>query len=45
MQKTIDHIITNFPERVGEINELGDPETIELLSNDGNVDIRYYIFK
>ena len=45
MQSTIDHMLTNYQDKINDLNALGEPEPVELIDDKGNVLNKYYIFK
>jgi hypothetical protein len=45
MQSTIDNILTNYQDKMNDLNALGEPEPVELIDDKGNVLNKYYIFK
>ena len=45
MQSTIDNMLTNYQDKMNDLNALGEPEPVELIDDKGNVLNKYYIFK
>ena len=45
MQSTIDNMLTNYQDKINDLNVLGEPEPVELIDDKGNVLNKYYIFK
>jgi hypothetical protein len=45
MQSTIDNMLTNYQDKMNDLNSLGEPEPVELIDDKGNVLNKYYIFK
>jgi hypothetical protein len=45
MQSTIDNILTNYKDKMDDLNALGEPEAVELTDDKGNTTSKYYIFK
>jgi hypothetical protein len=45
MQSTIDNMLTNYKDKMNDLNELGEPEVVELTDDKGNTTSKYYIFK
>ena len=45
MQSTIDHMLTNYPNKINDLNSLGEPEPVELIDDKSNVLNKYYLFK
>ena len=45
IQSTIDNMLTNYQDKMNDLNSLGEPEPVELIDDKGNVLNKYYIFK
>ena len=45
MQRTIDFILKDYPNRIQEIESKGVPEVVELLDDRGEVNNKYFIFR
>ena len=45
MQSTINNMLTNYQNKMSDLNALGEPEPVELMDDKGNVLNKYYIFK
>lgn len=44
MQETIDHILTNHPIRIRDVEAYGEPEPVEIVDDKGMVVSKYFKF-